>query len=306
MELGEERTTPSGPNPGSSSPGPGTGVANCLSVDVEGFVESNQESVAIPAGFVDERAARVEIERNMRSVLELLDGNGVRATFFFVGTVVRTLPRLVEEVAGLGHEVASHSYEHVRLFGLDPKIFGRELAGAKAELEDLSGKRVHGFRAPEFSITERSLWAVDVLAELGFTYDSSIYPIGVHDVYGMRDADPNIHRFPNGLIEFPLATTEILGRRVPFGGGGYFRLYPVGLTRALIARSNRSDTPCMCFVHPYEIGPVAPRIPGLSAYRRFRHYYHCSKGGPRLGRLLRTFRFVPAVDVLRERGLLGD
>ena len=271
---------------------------NALTVDVEGFVESNRESFEIPEGWGgDERA---ELERNMDAVLGVLAETGTRATFFFVGTVARRLPRLVERTAELGHEIGSHAAEHRRVYGQEPEAFRRALGDTKRHLEDLGGRPVLGFRAPDFSITDASLWALDVLRETGFAYDSSVYPIGMHDVYGIRGAERFAFTWPNGLVEFPLSTLEMLGRRVPFGGGGYFRLYPLWMTARGIASLNRAGRPAMFYVHPYEVGPVIPRVPGLSAYRRFRHYYGASAGRPRLAALTRRFAFAPAADVLRR------
>jgi polysaccharide deacetylase family protein (PEP-CTERM system associated) len=279
-------------------------VTNALSIDVEGFVESNLQSFHVPEASIDERKARHEIETNVHAFLELLSDLDVRATFFFVGTVARRLPQLIQEVADLGHEIASHSYEHRRLYGGGMEEFREKLRSSKATLEDLSGARVYGFRAPDFSITNSSLWALEVLKDLGFVYDSSIYPIGMHDVYGIAGVEPHIHTLPGGLIEFPLSTVEVFGRRIPFGGGGYFRLYPVLLTRLLVSRLNRKGEPCMFFIHPYEAGPVIPRIAGLGAYRRFRHYFNARQGPRRLRRVVSGFRFAPAIEVLRERNLV--
>ena len=279
-------------------------LTNALSVDVEGFVESNRQSFRIPAFSVDRRKEQREIEINVAALLELLDDVRIRATFFFLGTVADRTPQLVREVAQLGHEVASHSYEHLRLTGLRPQEFAEGLRASKEKLEDLAGTRVYGFRAPDFSITRSSLWALEVLRDLGFAYDSSIYPIGVHDVYGIAGAEPYIHTLPGGLIEFPLSTVEVLGRRIPFGGGGYFRLYPVPVTRLLVSRVNRKGEPCMFYIHPYEAGPVIPRIAGLGAYRRFRHYFNARRGPRRFRQVVSGFRFAPAIDVLRERKLV--
>ena len=278
---------------------------NAFTVDVEGFVESNRESFAIPDGLGDERTERYELERNMDALLALLDETRTRATMFFVGTVARRLPELVSRAASLGHEIASHGPEHRRIFGLERASFRGALADHKAHLEDVSGGSVVGFRAPDFSITERSLWALDDLRETGFLYDSSVYPIGMHDVYGIKGAERSIFTWPNGLVEFPLATAEIGGRRIPFGGGGYFRLYPLALTRWLIARENRAGRPVAFFIHPYEAGPEIPKIPGLPAVRRFRHYFRASQGPRRLRPLLERLEFAPAADVLAEAGALG-
>jgi polysaccharide deacetylase family protein (PEP-CTERM system associated) len=227
----------------------------------------------------------------------------VRATFFFVGTVAELCPDLVSTVAALGHEVASHANVHRRLFGADPLEFARSIRASKERLEDLAGTGVAGFRAPEFSVTAKTLWVLDVLREVGFLYDSSIYPIGFHDVYGMPDAPTAPHRLANGLVEFPPATARLLGTRVPVGGGGYFRLYPLWMTRALLHRINGRGDPAMLYLHPYEIGGVVPRVTGLSPLRRFRHYHNLDRTGDRLALLLRSFAFAPAIEVLSELAL---
>ena len=159
--------------------------------------------------------------------------------------------------------------------------------------------RLYGFRAPDFSITEESLWALDVLQELGFVYDSSIYPFGLHDVYGIKDAEPSIHTLPNGLVEFPISTFSFLGKRIPFGGGGYFRLYPLWLTKLFTSIQNRRGTVCMSYIHPYEAGPVIPDVTELSPYRKFRHYFNCKNGVRRLRKLLGAFNFVPAIEIVK-------
>ncbi len=276
------------------------GMANALTVDVEGFVESNRQSFAIGEKYVDRAAEDREIERNTEVTLEVLAGAGTKATFFFLGRLAKALPGLVRRTAEAGHEIGCHNFEHLRVFGIEQKEFREKLGAAKKDLEAVSGQRVWGFRAPDFSITKASLWALDVLKELGFVYDSSIYPFGLHDVYGIKGAEPGLNKLANGLVEFPLSTTTVLGKRLPFGGGGYFRLYPVWLTRAFLRRENRAGNPGMFYIHPYEVGPVAPRVAPMSAYRRFRHYYHCA-GRARLAQMLQGFRFVPAIEIVKER-----
>jgi polysaccharide deacetylase family protein (PEP-CTERM system associated) len=285
----------------------GEDVINCLSIDVEGFLDSNLESFGLGRDYpIDSRQERHEIERNMEVALEVLDASGVQATFFFLGTVTSKLPDLVRRVAAGGHEVASHSYEHTRLFGVDPATFRVRLAASKEELEQLAGSAVLGFRAPEFSITKATTWAIDIIAELGFAYDSSIYPIGLHDVYGIPSAERRPHVLTNGLVEFPLATMKVLVKARPVGGGGYFRLYPLRLTMAALRSLNRAGAPAMLYLHPYEIGPVIPRVSSLSPFRRFRHYYGWSRGKEKLERLFRSFQFAPAIEVLRDACLVPD
>lgn len=276
---------------------------NAFTVDVESFVESNVESFPIPVALLTERQQRYEVERNLDALLGLLDEYATHATFFFVGTIAERSPHLVQRVAGAGHEIGSHNYEHVRVFNQDPDTFRRKMADTKSRLEQLAGAPVVGFRAPDFSIIKSSLWALDVLKELGFVYDSSMFPIGFHDVYGVADADPGIHKLPNGLVEFPLSTASFRGRRLPFGGGGYFRLYPLRATRAFMQGRNRAGQPCMFYIHPYEVGPEIARVP-LPPYRRFRHYYHTGEGGKRVAWVLRRFAFGTARQVLEESGVL--
>lgn len=281
-------------------------VNNCLSVDVEGFVESNLESFYIGDIYISKAEETFEIEKNLHRILALLDDLSIRATFFFLGRIGRDIPGLVRETAQNGHEIACHSFKHLRIFGLKQGEFREAITYSKKTLEDASGKAVVGFRAPDFSITESSIWALDILKEEGFMYDSSIYPIGMHDVYGISGANHIIHTLPNGLVEFPLSSVQMFRRRFPFGGGGYFRLYPLILTEYLTSRVNELGHPCMLYIHPYEVGPVIPHIGGLSCYRKFRHYYHCKNGEKRLKKILKAFNFCTATEILREReqGLL--
>jgi polysaccharide deacetylase family protein (PEP-CTERM system associated) len=276
-------------------------IENCLSIDVESFVEGNLESFPIPSKYVDKAAQDYEIEKNSDVFLEFLDELQIRATFFILGRVARDLPQVVRRVADARNEIACHGDEHLRIFNLQPQQFRESLLSAKKSLEDTSGSRVFGFRAPDFSITQASIWALDVLREAGFVYDSSIYPIDMHDVYGINDAETSIHKLPNGLIEWPLSTMDILGKRLPFGGGGYFRLFPLAFTRRCIRTMNQRGRPCMLYIHPYEVGPIIPRIEELSAYRRFRHYHNCHTGRTRLKKLLRAFKFSTAIQILDKK-----
>jgi polysaccharide deacetylase family protein (PEP-CTERM system associated) len=281
-------------------------VLNCFSVDVEGFVESNEDSFPIPASYKDPQRERIEIERNMDALLRLLSDSGVRGTFFFVGRIARDMPELLRLTSSKGHELGLHSYEHRRIWKTTADTFARGIREAKDRIEQLSGVPVAGFRAPDFSITAHSLWALDALRETGFLYDSSIYPIGIHDVYGIPDAQPGIHRLENGLVEFPLSTASLAGRRFPFGGGGYFRLFPLFISMQLLKHLNRRNEPGMFYIHPYEVGPSIPRIRELSLLRQFRHYYNCASGAERIARLFRQFRFGAAIDILKDRGYINE
>lgn len=281
-------------------------VTNYFSVDVEGFVESTLQSFYIDKKYIDRSKENYEIEKNMNFLLELLEELHVRATFFFLGRVARDLPDIVRQAARANHEIASHGWEHVRIFGVSKEEFKEKMLSSKSHLEDVSGRRVYGFRAPDFSITKSSIWALDILREIGFLYDSSIYPFGLHDVYGIENVNPFVHKLPNGLIEVPLSTIDFLGRRFPFGGGGYLRLYPLFVTNLCISHLNKLGHPCMVYIHPCEVGPIIPKIPGISFYRKFRHYYNCRAGSERLRKVLHSFKFGPVIEILKQGSFLED
>jgi polysaccharide deacetylase family protein (PEP-CTERM system associated) len=280
-------------------------ITNCFSVDVESFTEANLECLCLDPKEIGGTKQSYEIEKNMDVLLELMTEYDVKATFFILGRIAKDTPVLVKRIAGLGHEIACHSFNHFRITGQNKNKFKNDLFLAKKCLEDVSGQRLFGFRAPDFSITKSSTWALEIIKEAGFLYDSSIYPI-IHDVYGMKEARPYIHRLLNGLIEFPLSTTTIFGRHFPFGGGGYFRLYPPSLTKMFISKTNKSGHPCIFYIHPYEVGPEIPAMPRLSYYRKFRHYYNCGRGQKRLRGILQAFKFAPAIEVLKEKQFLKD
>jgi polysaccharide deacetylase family protein (PEP-CTERM system associated) len=241
-------------------------------------------------------------------LLDILDRERIRATFFVLGWVAERHPSLVREIASLGHEIGCHGYGHQMISRLTREEFERDVTRAKAALEDATGRLVIGYRAPTFSVMRDTLWSLDVLCEAGFRYDSSIFPI-LHDRYGIPDAPRFPHRMkaPNGceLTEFPLSTVLVLGRRVPVAGGGYFRLFPYALTRRAIARINAHEgQPAMIYLHPWEIDPDQPRLP-VGPLTRFRHLVNVGKTEARLGRLLTDFTWAPAAEVLAETGLLA-
>jgi polysaccharide deacetylase family protein (PEP-CTERM system associated) len=241
-------------------------------------------------------------------LLDILDRERIRATFFVLGWVAERHPSLVREIASLGHEIGCHGYGHQMISRLTREEFELDVTRAKAALEDATGRLVIGYRAPTFSVMRDTLWSLDVLCEAGFRYDSSIFPI-LHDRYGIPDAPRFPHRMkaPNGceLTEFPLSTVLVLGRRVPVAGGGYFRLFPYALTRRAIARINAHEArPAMIYLHPWEIDPDQPRLP-VGPLTRFRHLVNVGKTEARLGRLLADFTWAPAAEVLAETGLLA-
>jgi polysaccharide deacetylase family protein (PEP-CTERM system associated) len=281
-----------------------TSFAHALTIDVEGFAESHAQSIHVDPALLEPAASNMEIAQNLDVTLELLAQHCCRATFFFLGRIAQSAPELVRRVADAGHEVACHSLFHRRITGQTPEEFRAHLTEAKARLEDACGMPVIGFRAPDFSIVAGDKWALDELVSGGFRYDSSAVPTGLHDVYGMADVPHGIFRWPNGLVELPLPVVRLLGLSFPVGGGGYFRLYPLYFTFRYFRSQARRGSPCVFYIHPYEIGPVAPRLPGLSAARRFRHYVRLGQGRERFSRLLKAVPFSTMSDVLARAGFL--
>lgn len=275
-----------------------------FTVDVEGFAESHAQSVRVCPEYLDVRLMDEEIARNLEVALELLETFKVSATFFFLGRIAISSPHLVRMVADAGHEIGCHSLEHLRITGQTAERFRADLRKAKAALETASETSVVGFRAPDFSIGPNNLWAFDELVQAGFHYDSSVVSTSIHDVYGMPGDYDRIFRWPNGLVEFPMPTAKVLGVRVPAGGGGYFRLFPASWAVRLFVGRNRRNIPSAFYIHPYEIGPIAPRLPGLSFSRRLRHYIRLHRGVERLTPLLEKIPFTTMSRVLTEAGFL--
>jgi polysaccharide deacetylase family protein (PEP-CTERM system associated) len=268
-------------------------VTNALTIDFEDWYQG----LEIPYnqwGQYEDRIVAVG-----RRLLELLDETKTRATFFVLGYVAEQHPEIVREIAAAGHEIGTHGYSHTLIYQQTPELFRQELSRAVHGLEDLSGKKVLGHRAPFFSITQKSLWALEILSELGIRYDSSIFPV-VNYRYGIADAP----RWPyeiavgeNTLTEFPISTWQMWGRNVPIAGGAYFRIYPYALTRRALQSINRQGRPVTFYLHPWEIDPHHPRIP-LPRRIALTHYFNLGATEGRLRRLLRDFKFAPMKEVL--------
>ncbi|MGQ0428419.1 MAG: XrtA system polysaccharide deacetylase [Gammaproteobacteria bacterium] len=265
-------------------------IVNAFSVDVEDYFHVEALAQAVRPGDWDRFEYRAE--RNTRRLLEILAERGVRATFFLLGWIAKRSPGLVRDIHAAGHEIACHGENHQVIYRQSRAQFERETRDAKARLEDAVGAEVAGYRAATYSIRRDSLWALDVLEALGFRYDSSIFPIH-HDLYGIPDAP----RFPwrpgsGRMLEVPITTVEVFGRRLPCGGGGYFRLLPYRLFRAGLRRVNEHDRqPGVFYCHPWEIDPGQPRVAGISWRSRFRHYTNLARMEGRLRRLLSDFKW---------------
>jgi polysaccharide deacetylase family protein (PEP-CTERM system associated) len=278
---------------------------NAFTVDVEDYFQVTAFADKVAISSWNERESRVQ--NNTGALLEMLAERGTRGTFFVLGWVARRHPALVREIARQGHEIASHGMNHQLIYNQSPAEFREETRSAKALLEDICQRPVIGYRAATYSITQRSLWALDILAEEGFLYDSSIFPMH-HDRYGIPDANPVPHLMEteNGhrLVEFPISVLRYKGVTLPVAGGGYFRIFPYALTRWGLKKLIAQGQEFVFYIHPWEVDPAQPRITGARLLSRFRHYYNLSRCRSRLQSLLGDFTFAPMRTVLQERGLL--
>lgn len=279
-------------------------VLNAMTVDVEDYFHVSAFESVISKDSWSGRVSRVE--RNTRQLLELMDKSQIKATYFVLGWVAERHPDLIQEISRRGHEVACHGYSHQLVYNQTPEVFRDETVKAKSLLEDLIQKPVLGYRAASYSITNKSLWALDILAEAGFVYDSSIFPVR-HDRYGM----PGTPRYPytlttpagHKLVEFPLTTLKLGKFILPIAGGGYFRLYPYFFSRWGLAQANKEGQPFVFYLHPWEIDPDQPRIEaGLLS--RFRHYNNLDACEERLVRLMGDFKCTTMAQVLENAGLI--
>jgi polysaccharide deacetylase family protein (PEP-CTERM system associated) len=269
-----------------------------MTIDVEDYFHVSVFDGVIPRQQWERLESRVEA--NTDRLLQILDDHGVRGTFFVLGWVAERFPNVVRKIADGGHEVASHGYGHRLVYDQTPAAFRDDVRRAKSLLEAASGTRVRGYRAPSYSITPKSLWALDILIEEGYTYDSSIFPIR-HDRYGIPVSPRHAYVLnrPGGpLIEVPGSTTRVGLLNLPVAGGGYFRILPYAWTRWGIARVNQLEQlPVIFYLHPWEIDPDQPRLrAGLLS--RFRHYRNIHTTEARLRQLLTDFRFGPMASVL--------
>ena len=279
---------------------------NAFSIDVEDYFQVAALAPAVARTTWTELESRVE--RNTDRLLQLLDDGGIHATFFVLGWIALHHPGLVQRIATAGHEIASHGFSHQLIYTQSPGEFRDETRHSKDLLEDLTHTAVIGYRAASFSITRRSLWALDVLLDLGFQYDSSVFPIH-HDRYGIPDAsvEPGRVTAPSGrmLVEFPMSAASFGGAKIPVSGGGYFRLLPYCVTRVGLRQINeRCGRPFAFYLHPWELDPGQPRF-DVGWLSRFRHYTNLDRCEQRLKHLLSDFAFAPMADVLRKQGLLA-
>jgi len=277
-------------------------VVNTMSVDVEDYFHA--EALASFSKREDWDQMESRVVGNTRSVLELFARHNTQATFFVLGWVAQKFPGLVREIQSAGHEIACHSFWHRLIYKLTPEEFQEDTQRARRAIEDAAGTRLQGYRAPTFSITRRSLWALDILQQEGFTYDSSIFPTR-HDFYGI----PDFSRFschltlPRGgeITEFPMSTFRRAGHNWPFGGGGYLRIFPAAYSHHGFSQVNQQEgQPVHVYFHPWEFDPEQPRFP-LQLRSRLRHYTNLKAMKARVAALLTRYRFAPLGTLLAEK-----
>lgn len=281
-------------------------MLNALTVDVEDYFQVSAFERCVDRERWDDYPLRVE--PNTRRVLDLFDSFAVRGTFFILGWVARRCPSLVREIRDRGHEIACHGFGHQLVYAIGPERFREDVRSAKALLEEITGCAVLGYRAPSYSITAKSLWALDILIEEGFQYDSSVFPV-YHDIYGLPGAPrfPHLIRRDSGVLrEFPLTTypLRLWGRQylIPVAGGGYMRLFPAFFLKRCIASINDEEgEPAVLYFHPWEIDPAQPRIrAGLRS--RLRHYLNLEKTEGKLRYLLSGISFGTMSEVMARCG----
>ncbi|HEV8331044.1 MAG TPA: XrtA system polysaccharide deacetylase [Steroidobacteraceae bacterium] len=277
---------------------PPSGLVNAMTIDVEDYFHVSAFAQVLDRSSWPKLESRVE--RNTQRLLDLFDEHQVRMTFFVLGWVAERYPELIKSLHRRGHEVACHGLTHELVYKQTPELFRSETHRSKSLLEDLTGAPVRGYRAASYSITAKSIWALDILVELGFEYDSSIFPIH-HDLYGMPGAPRRPHAVAHGkLLEIPLTTVQLAGQRLPCAGGGYFRLLPYSVFRWSLRRVNAEGLPAVFYMHPWEIDPGQPRI-AAPLKSRFRHYTNLHRTESRLSKLLKEFRWGRMDEVFMAR-----
>ena len=282
-------------------------IENAFTVDVEDYFQV--EALKNNINFNDWENFECRVEKNTDLILKLLDDNNIKGTFFVLGWIAKRYPGVVKTIAAQGHEVASHGMTHQLVYNQDKEVFRQETRDSKLLLQDLAQQEIMGYRAATYSITKKSLWALDILNELGFRYDSSIFPMR-HDKYGISDAhsEPHVMSTPSGkeIVEFPISVVKSRWVNFPVAGGGYFRIFPYFYTRWGLSSINAKKIPFVFYLHPWEVDPGQPHVNGLPALSRFRHYTNLHTCYSKLEKLLENFEFTTMQSVLKNLDLLKN
>lgn len=276
-------------------------MRHALTIDVEEYFQVHAFSGVIPPSSWGDYSSAVT--ENTHRILDLLDERRISATFFCLGWIAERNRELIKSIHARGHEIACHGYLHQIISNQDPATFREDVARAKGVLEDCTGESVVGYRAPTYSITSSTLWALGILEDLGFRYDSSIFPI-YHDNYGIPDAPRIPHRLDgSSMVEFPISTLKVGSVNLPVSGGGYFRLLPYFITRTALNHIQRQGEPFVFYIHPWELNPETPRVSQAPPLSRFRTYTGINHSFARFRRLLQDFDFTTVREVLKGCGL---
>ena len=268
-----------------------------MSIDLEDWFCVNNLSHVIDRKDWDKCELRVH--ESTQRILSLFDKHRTRATFFVLGWVAARLPELIREIEAKGHEIAIHGYNHLLLTEITPEEFDEDLARALETIRDCGIKQIPiGFRAPSFTVVAKTQnWALKTLEKYNFKYDSSVFPVGFHPDYGVADAPLIPYKITETLFEFPMSCLEVFGKRLPFSGGGYFRLFPYSYTKFCMRKCNREGRPAVFYLHPWELDPGQPRIK-INRSKSIRHYRNLDQTEKRLDQLLGDFKFTTIKEVL--------
>lgn len=271
-------------------------MINALSIDLEDwFCVYNLSSIIKKP---DWDKCELRVEESTRKILRILEKFQTNATFFVLGWIADKVPNLIKEIERRGHEIALHGYGHTLITKLKPSEFEEDIKKGLESLEKIGvDQKIIGYRAPSFTVVEKTFWALDILEKYGIKYDSSVFPVGFHPDYGIPDAPLVPYKITENLFEFPLSVANVFGKRVPCSGGGYFRIYPYFFTRYLIGKINKDKRPVVFYLHPWEIDTGQPKIK-LPLTKRIRHYFNINKTEQRLEKLLTHFKFNTIKNVL--------
>jgi len=265
-------------------------MLNALSIDLEDWFCVHNLSSVIKKEDWDKCEYRVE--KNSSKILDLLDKYNTKATFFVLGWIAEKSPQLIKEIENRGHEIASHGYYHTLITSITPEEFESDLKrGVEAIKKTGVTQEILGFRAPSFTIVDKTKWALEILEKNNFKYDSSVFPVSFHPDYGIGDVPLSPYKITKGILEFPMSVALFFGKKIPFGGGGYFRLFPYFITKYLFGKVNREGRPVIFYLHPWEIDPGQPKMK-LPMLKKFRHYNNLNKAEKRFDRLLNEFQFT--------------
>lgn len=280
-------------------------MQHAMTIDVEDYVHVAAFADVILPSEWENYPSRVV--RNTEQILQLFCDKNIQATFFCLGWVAEREPELIKTIAQAGHEIASHGYSHQLVYSQTPEVFKDEAQRSKSLLEDITQQEVTGYRAASYSITAKSIWALEILSGLGYTWDSSIFPIK-HDNYGMPNSPEHPYKIElesgRSITEFPLTTAKVGPLSLPAAGGGYFRQYPYALSRWLFNRASENQTkPQIFYLHPWEVDPAQPRIANASLFSKFRHYTNLKRCMPRLERIVDDFQFTTMTKALKSAEL---